>query len=63
MENVTRAHRRIRHITDMDRPIAAGEEEEDHGQWMCTNLENVSLVKNFSVDPWHEVSWTGRLQN
>ena len=41
VENVTPAFQRLKLIIDMGLPIGAQAALEDHGQWMCTSLENV----------------------
>lgn len=42
-ESVTQVAWLIEHTTVTVQPIGAGKEEEDHGQWMCTSLENVCV--------------------
>ena len=49
MENASQAAWRIVLTTDTDRPIAAGTVEEEHGQWMCTSLEDVCILNNYAT--------------
>ena len=49
MENVTQALQHLERTIDMDQPIDADAVLEDHGQWMCTSLENVCLCFEFGL--------------